>query len=323
MGSYQRGSRSSFLSTITTKGISRHTSIAWRVDKLLKKKQKFYLALVHTTQPTYTWHQGCGSLSENRKQKQRKRKIFVEAKAGSSKRVPASTLAIHIEHQNLNVVQLKKYTTKRECMIDHHLQRSIFKACSLLRSWESHTPINSKHEPCTVANQPSFKIINVQNFSLLVLKFEDFLKNTFKWGFTHFSGTYRICSSKVAFFAPKDYPKNQVRLIHEYMKCIVCGTKFSEVFPCNHLSYWDFAWAHSTFVFVREFWQMRIDLLITSKRLNLESWNLDSTREFMKASCVPFWRILGHVIMNWHTRKRRFLARKFVNSPITQKPLCV
>ena len=30
--------------------------------------------------------------------------------------------------------------------------------------------------------------------------------------------------------------------------------------------YWDFACAHSTFVFVREFWHMRIDLLIACKQ---------------------------------------------------------
>ena len=33
----------------------------------------------------------------------------------------------------------------------------------------------------------------------------------------------------------------------------------------KHNDCWDFASARSTFVFVREFWQMRIDLLVTSK----------------------------------------------------------
>ena len=37
---------------------------------------------------------------------------------------------------------------------------------------------------------------------------------------------------KSHFFVPKYHPKNQVRLIHEYMKCIICRTKFFEVFPC-------------------------------------------------------------------------------------------
>ena len=70
-----------------------------------------------------------------------------------------------------------------------------------------------------------------------------------------------------------------------------------------HLYDWDFAWARSAFVFVREFWQMRIDLLITNKRLNLESWNLDSTWELIKALCVRILLILGHVIVNWDTKK--------------------
>ena len=33
------------------------------------------------------------------------------------------------------------------------------------------------------------------------------------------------------------------------------------------LLYWDFVRARSTFVFVREFWQIRTELLVTSKRL--------------------------------------------------------
>ena len=35
-------------------------------------------------------------------------------------------------------------------------------------------------------------------------------------------------------------------------------------------AYWDFARVRSTFVFVREFWQMRIDFRKTNKRLNLK-----------------------------------------------------
>ena len=37
-----------------------------------------------------------------------------------------------------------------------------------------------------IANQLVVKILSVQKFSVLVLRFEDFLKNTFKWCFTHF-----------------------------------------------------------------------------------------------------------------------------------------
>ena len=43
---------------------------------------------------------------------------------------------------------------------------------------------------------------------------------------------------------------------------------------------------------------MKIDLLITSKQYNLESWNLDSTLELMKASYVL-------VIVNWNTKIRK------------------
>ena len=50
--------------------------------------------------------------------------------SGSWKRLKgtAFTLAIHIACQNLNVVQFfVKYTTKSKCLINHHLQRNIFK----------------------------------------------------------------------------------------------------------------------------------------------------------------------------------------------------
>ena len=46
----------------------------------------------------------------------------------------------------------------------------------------------------------------------------------------------------------------------------------------------------------------------------------------MKASCVPILGILGHAIVNWHTKnikKWQLLAWKFFNLPITQKPLGV
>ena len=46
----------------------------------------------------------------------------------------------------------------------------------------------------------------------------------------------------------------------------------------------------------------------------------------MKASWVPILGILGHMIVNWDTKKkkkRRCLAWKFINLPLTQKPLGV
>ena len=41
-----------------------------------------------------------------------------------------------------------------------------------------------------VASQLIFKIISVQKFSILVLKFKEFLKNTLKLGFAHFLAPY-------------------------------------------------------------------------------------------------------------------------------------
>ena len=57
------------------------------------------------------------------------RKLEAEAANVHGSGSCTSTLMIHIERQNLNVVQfLKKYTVKSECLIDHHLQRNIFKS---------------------------------------------------------------------------------------------------------------------------------------------------------------------------------------------------
>ena len=56
--------------------------------------------------------------------------IFVEAKAGSGKKVPLPLpLKPFISNVNdMNVVQfVVKFATKSECFIDHHLQRYIFK----------------------------------------------------------------------------------------------------------------------------------------------------------------------------------------------------
>ena len=36
---------------------------------------------------------------------------------------------------------------------------------------------------------------------------------------------------------------------------------------------------------------------------------------------MPILGILGHVIVNWHSKKQRFFAWKFINSHITQKPI--
>ena len=70
----------------------------------------------------------------------------------------ASTLTIHIERQNLiEVLFVKKYRTKSECLIDHHLQRNIFKGLSRTAP----TPINSNTN--LAINRLFFKIIRVQN----------------------------------------------------------------------------------------------------------------------------------------------------------------
>ena len=72
-------------------------------------------------------------------------------------------------------------------------KEAFLKAYGSLRS----TLINSKNEPTLstqkmnhVANHLILKIISVQKFSTLVLKFKDFLKNTFKWGFVHILRLY-------------------------------------------------------------------------------------------------------------------------------------
>ena len=69
--------------------------------------------------------------------------------------------------------------------------------------------------------------------------------------------------------------------------------------------HWDFARARSTIGFVREFWQMRINLHITNKQLNLQSWNLDSLQQLLKASSVPILGILRYVIVNWDKKKHK------------------
>ena len=117
------------------------------------------------------------------KQKRWMGQIFVEAEAaaGSGKRVPLllPLWAFISNVKNLNVVQFfVKYLTKTKCLIDHHLQRNIFKR--LWFSWirRSPTPINSTIK--YVAKQLIFKIISVQKCSILVQKFKDFRKNASK-----------------------------------------------------------------------------------------------------------------------------------------------
>ena len=62
------------------------------------------------------------------------------------------------------------------------------KACVSLKSGTAPTPINSKMNH--VANQLIFKSVSVWKFFVLVLKFKDFVKITFKWGFAHFWRPY-------------------------------------------------------------------------------------------------------------------------------------
>ena len=65
---------------------------------------------------------------------------------------------MHIERRNLNVLQvLNKITTKDECSIDHHLQRSIFKGLWFTLIRGSPHSFNSKMNQ--VATQIIFKII--------------------------------------------------------------------------------------------------------------------------------------------------------------------
>ena len=83
-------------------------------------------------------------------------------------RVPLPLRSFLSNVKNLNVVHfLVKHTTKSECLIDHHLQRNIFKACSSFKSRVAPTPLNSKMNH--FANQLIFKIRSRQKFSILVL----------------------------------------------------------------------------------------------------------------------------------------------------------
>ena len=70
-----------------------------------------------------------------------------------------------------------KYTLKVNVLLIIIWKETFLRACDSLRSGAAPTPINSKMN--YVANQLIFKIISVQKFSILVLKFTDFLKNTF------------------------------------------------------------------------------------------------------------------------------------------------
>ena len=61
-------------------------------------------------------------------------------------------------------------------------KETTLKACGSFKSGKAPIPINSRMS--NVANQQLiFKISCLQKFSILVLNFKDFLKNTFKWGF--------------------------------------------------------------------------------------------------------------------------------------------
>ena len=95
-----------------------------------------------------------------------KRKIFVEAEAGSSERVPPPLWPFLSNVKKLRVVPFfVKYTTKSKRWIDHHLKGTLLKACGLVRSWAVPTPINSKMNH--VGNQFVFKIISIQRFSII------------------------------------------------------------------------------------------------------------------------------------------------------------
>ena len=53
-----------------------------------------------------------------------------------------------MQRQNLNVVRLKKkYTMKSECLIDHHLQGSIFKGLWFFLDLEQPPFYQLKNEP--------------------------------------------------------------------------------------------------------------------------------------------------------------------------------
>ena len=76
------------------------------------------------------------------------------------------------------------------------------------------------------------------------------------------------------------------------------------------------------FVFVLSFWEMRIDLFITNKRLNLETLNSVSAQKLQKALGVLILGILGLMRELRHkknSKKQQFLDRKFISLLIIQK----
>ena len=76
----------------------------------------------------------------------------------------ASTLAIHIKHQNLNVVLFfKKSPIKSECLMIIICKETSLKGCGSLRSGNATTRVNSKMDH--VDNQIILKLPNVQIFS--------------------------------------------------------------------------------------------------------------------------------------------------------------
>ena len=104
---------------------------------------------------------------------------LMDAEAGNGKRVALPLWPFILNVKNLGVVQFfVKYMTRSESLTAHHLQRNILKTWGSHRSGAAPTPTNLKMNH--VANQLIPKILSVQKFSILVLKFKDFLKNMFK-----------------------------------------------------------------------------------------------------------------------------------------------
>ena len=113
-------------------------------------------------------------------------------------------------------------------------KETFLKACGSLRSGAALTFSTQKMNH--VAYQLIFEIISAQKFSILVLKFKDFLKNNSKCGFAQFLGPY---SSKTAFINihKVKYAQSWTALFRAFSSDRQPSVIFSKVFPAEQTSW--------------------------------------------------------------------------------------
>ena len=118
----------------------------------------------------------------------------VEVEAGSGKRVPLP-LGPFISNVKtwMRCNFLKNIRRKVKVWSIMICKETFLKTCGSLRFGAAPIPMNSKMNH--VANQLILKTIHVQKFSILILEFKNFLKNTFRRGFAHLWGPYSYKTS--------------------------------------------------------------------------------------------------------------------------------